>query len=215
MLKLVHNLQCCSNFTKRVLLLDSSRQNSPKRRCFTKIGDYWRLLSTNKSKFCRLAMPPRKRQSYHFYEAYQSVHIHCNAKKPHVHSCYTFRVTCPIATSDARLCNRTDHIHEPKIATQWTHLHPDYRQGPKTNVFQINLCKLLFRATLKVWLGSCLSTALIMDNLDCTKINAHFKKFTACLREGIIHDYQHTLLAPPFSLMSVNNSLLCSTHSHC
>ena len=49
MLKLVHNLQCRSNFTKRVLLLDSSRQNSPKRRCFTKIGDYWRLLSTNQN----------------------------------------------------------------------------------------------------------------------------------------------------------------------
>ena len=55
-------------------------------------------------------------------------------------------------------------------------------------VFQINLGKLLFRATLRVRLGSCLSTALKMDNLDCTKINAHFKKFTACLREGLIHD---------------------------
>jgi len=45
-----------------------------------------------------------------------------------------------------------------------------------TNAFQINLGKLLLRATLKVRLGSCLSTALEMDNLDCTKINAHFKK---------------------------------------
>ena len=45
-----------------------------------------------------------------------------------------------------------------------------------TNVFQINLGKLLLRVTLKVRLGSCLSTALKMDNLDCTKINAHFKK---------------------------------------
>ena len=42
----------------------------------------------------------------------------------------------------------------------------------------------MFTATLRVRLGSCLSTALKMDNLDCTKINAHFKKFTACLREG-------------------------------
>jgi len=56
-----------------------------------------------------------------------------------------------------------------------------------TIVFQINLGKLLFRATLKVRLDSCLSTALKMDNLDCTKINAHFKKFTACLWEGPIH----------------------------
>ena len=57
-----------------------------------------------------------------------------------------------------------------------------------TNVFQLNLGELLFRATLKVRLGSCLSTALKMDNLDCTKINAHFKTFTACLQEGLIHD---------------------------
>ena len=42
-------------------------------------------------------------------------------------------------------------------------------------VFQINLGKLLFTATLRVRLGSCLSTALKMDNLDCTKINTHFK----------------------------------------
>ena len=40
-------------------------------------------------------------------------------------------------------------------------------------VFQINLDQLLFTATLRVRLGSCLSTALKMDNLDCTKINAH------------------------------------------
>jgi len=44
-----------------------------------------------------------------------------------------------------------------------------------TNVFQINLGELLFRPTLRVTLGSCLSTALKMDNLDCTKIDAHFK----------------------------------------
>ena len=34
------------------------------------------------------------------------------------------------------------------------------------NVFQINLGQLLLRATLKVRLDSCLSTALKMDNLD-------------------------------------------------
>ena len=58
-----------------------------------------------------------------------------------------------------------------------------------TNVFQINLGELLFRATLKVRLGSCLSSAHKMDKLDCTKINAHFKKFTACLREELIHEW--------------------------
>ena len=58
-----------------------------------------------------------------------------------------------------------------------------------TNVFQINLGELLFRATLKVRLGSCLSSALKMDKLDRTKINAHFKKFTACLRKVLIHEW--------------------------
>jgi len=40
MLKLVHNLQCHSNFAKRALLLDSSHQNSPKKPYFTKVGDF-------------------------------------------------------------------------------------------------------------------------------------------------------------------------------
>ena len=53
-----------------------------------------------------------------------------------------------------------------------------------TNVFQINLGKLLFRLTLKVRLGSCLSSALKIDKLDCTKINAHFKKFTVVYGRG-------------------------------
>ena len=53
-----------------------------------------------------------------------------------------------------------------------------------TNVLQINLGKLLFRATLKVRLGSCLSTAFKMDNLDCTKINAHFKNSQLVYRRG-------------------------------
>ena len=53
-------------------------------------------------------------------------------------------------------------------------------------------------------------TTLGMDNFDCTKMNAHFKKFTACLREGLIHEWKQTLLAPPLPLMSLNNSRLCS-----
>ena len=36
------------------------------------------------------------------------------------------------------------------------------------------------------------------------------KKFTACLQEGLIHEWIHTLLAPPLSLMQVNNSQHCS-----
>ena len=39
-----------------------------------------------------------------------------------------------------------------------------------------------------------LITTLKMDNFDCTGMNAHF---TACLWEGLIHKWNHTLLAPP------------------
>ena len=56
------------------------------------------------------------------------------------------------------------------------------------------------------------ATTLGMDNFDCTKMNAHFKKFTACLREGLIHEWKQALLAPPLPLMSLNNSRFCSTH---
>ena len=52
-----------------------------------------------------------------------------------------------------------------------------------------------------------------MDNFDCTKMNAHFQKFTACLREGLIHEWKQALLAPPLPLMSLNNSRFCSTHT--
>ena len=60
-----------------------------------------------------------------------------------------------------------------------------------TNVFQINLVKLLFRATLKVRLGSCLSllskcTTRTAPN-QCT-----YKKFTTSLIEGLIHEWKHT-----------------------
>ena len=57
-------------------------------------------------------------------------------------------------------------------------------------------------------------TTLGMDNFDCTKMNAHFKKFIRCLREGLIHEWKQPLLAPPLPLMSLNNSRLCSTHNH-
>ena len=56
-------------------------------------------------------------------------------------------------------------------------------------------------------------TTLEMDNFDCTKMNAHFKKFTASMRERLIYEWKHTFLAPPLPLMSVNNSRLCSTRS--
>ena len=59
-----------------------------------------------------------------------------------------------------------------------------------------------------------LVTTLGMDNFDCTKMIAHCKKLTACLQEGLIHEWKQALLAPPSPLMSVNNSQLCSTNSH-
>ena len=46
-------------------------------------------------------------------------------------------------------------------------------------------------------------------------MNAHFKKFTACLQEGLIHEWKQALLAPPLPLTSLNNSRFCSTHNHC
>ena len=57
-------------------------------------------------------------------------------------------------------------------------------------------------------------TTLGMDNFDCTKINAHFKKFTACLQEELFHKWKQALLAPPLPLILLNNSRLCSTHKH-
>ena len=50
------------------------------------------------------------------------------------------------------------------------------------------------------------ATTLGMDNFDCTKMNAHFPKFTACLREGLIHEWKQALLAPPLPL------ILLTTH---
>ena len=41
-------------------------------------------------------------------------------------------------------------------------------------------------------------TTLEMDNFDCTKMNARFQKFTACLWEGLIHEWKQALLAPPY-----------------
>ena len=56
-------------------------------------------------------------------------------------------------------------------------------------------------------------TTLGMDNFDCTKMDAHFKKFTACLQEGLIYEWKQALLAPPLPLMWLHNSRPV-THSH-
>ena len=57
-------------------------------------------------------------------------------------------------------------------------------------------------------------TTFGMDNFNYTKMNTHFDKFTACLQEGLIHEWNQALLAPTLPLVSLNNSWLCSTHSH-
>ena len=67
-----------------------------------------------------------------------------------------------------------------------------------TNVSQINLstfahsysqsqARLMFVTTLGI------------DNFDCTKMDGHFKKFVACLREGFIHKWKQALLYSPTS----------------
>ena len=37
-------------------------------------------------------------------------------------------------------------------------------------------------------------TTLEMDNFDRTKMNARFQKFTACLQEGLIHEWKQSLV---------------------
>ena len=83
-----------------------------------------------------------------------------------------------------------------------------------TNVSQINLCQLFVQTYSQTRARLMFVTTLEMDNFDCTKMNARFQKFTACLRDGLIHEWKQALLAPPLPLMSLNNSRLCSTHSH-
>ena len=56
---------------------------------------------------------------------------------------------------------------------------------------KIALKQTLTRATLKVRLARLMFVATLgMDNFDCTKMSAHFKKFTACLWEGLIHEWK-------------------------
>ena len=52
-------------------------------------------------------------------------------------------------------------------------------------------------------------TALEMNNLDCTRTD---EQFTACLWEGLIHEWKHTLLAPPLSLY-VGKQLTAVSHT--
>ena len=53
-----------------------------------------------------------------------------------------------------------------------------------TNVSQTNLCQLFVQSYSQSQARLMFVATLGMDNFDCTKMNAHFKKFTACLRES-------------------------------
>ena len=54
-----------------------------------------------------------------------------------------------------------------------------------TNVSQTNLCYIAFvQSYFQSQARLMFATALGMDNFDCTKMNVHFQKFTARLREG-------------------------------
>ena len=75
-----------------------------------------------------------------------------------------------------------------------------------TNVLQINLGKLLFRATLKVRL-----TAFKMDNLDHTKINAHFKNSQLVYRRA--HSRVLAYIASPTSPPYVVKQLTALFHT--
>ena len=76
MLKLMHNLWCRSNFAKRAVLLDSKIALEDFHKCRWL---HWRLLSTNKSEFCRFASCGKGRAII-FIEYISHVHVHCNAK---------------------------------------------------------------------------------------------------------------------------------------
>ena len=78
-----------------------------------------------------------------------------------------------------------------------------------TNVSQINLCQLLFRATLKV---SMFVTTLGMDNFDCTKMNAHFKKIHS-LSTGGAHSRVEASITSPTSPPYVAKQLTVLFHT--
>ena len=69
----------------------------------------------------------------------------------------------------------------------------------------------MFTATLRVRLGSCLSTALKMDNLDCNKINALFKIHS--LSTGGAHSRLLVHIASPTSPPYVGTLLTALFHT--
>ena len=61
-------------------------------------------------------------------------------------------------------------------------------------VSQINLCQLLFRATLTKSGYAHVCHYSWNGYSDSTNMNAHFKKFTAGLQEGLIHEWRYAFL---------------------
>ena len=80
-----------------------------------------------------------------------------------------------------------------------------------TNVFQTNLCQLLFRATLKVRLDSCLSLLLEWTTLTAPKWMHISKKIPSLFTERLIHEWKQS---PPLPLQLLNNSRLFHTQPH-
>ena len=77
-------------------------------------------------------------------------------------------------------------------------------RGRASNVFQTNVCMLAFVQSYSQSQARLMfATTLGMDNFDCTKMNAHFKKFTACLREGVIHEWKQALVVRTLPAVSV------------
>ena len=101
------------------------------------------------------------------------------------------------------------NTHEPKIVTQWTHLHAHCRYTLTTNELQIILCQLLLRAILKARLGSCL-TILGMDNFDCTKIKLCTLQKIHSLSVRGAHSRVEACNASPTSPPYVVEQITCS-----
>ena len=76
-----------------------------------------------------------------------------------------------------------------------------------TNVSQISLCQLLFRATLKVWLDSCLSLLLEWTTLTATFLKIH------SLSTGGAHSRVEASITSPTSPPYVAKQLTALFHT--
>ena len=126
-----------------------------------------------------------------------------------VRACFRAILLCLILK---RVLVAHKYIHEPKIATRWTHLHT-VGSVLTTNVSQINLCQLLFRPTLKLRLDSCLSLLLKWTTLpglhqnECTFPKIH------SLSTGGAHSRVEASITSPTSPSYVAKQLTALFHT--